>query len=61
MKNWIKTLFLEIAMIVLGGVLAGVKETEAFNFEPLAYTLLMLGAIAFIATGVAFLFEVLDD
>lgn len=61
MKNWIKALLLEIVIMVSGSVLAGVKETEAFNFEPLAYTLLGLGVIAFIATGIAFLTEVLYD
>lgn len=61
MKNWIKALFLEIVIMVSGSVLAGIKETEAFNFEPLAYTLLAAGAIALIATGAVFLCEVLYD
>lgn len=61
MKNWIKALFLEVVIMVSGSVLAGVKETEAFNFGPLAYTLVVTGVIAFIATGIVFLCEVLYD
>lgn len=61
MKVWLKALALEAIIAVSGGVFAGVKETEAFNFAPLGYALLAMGVVSLIVTGVAFLTEVLYD